>query len=117
MRFSFSCHDAICINQKDLDERATQANLMGQIYSTAAEVLVWLGNDMTGLNDFLWLHQNLLPQIRDGTLKNVEADYPIILSTLEIESTDRWPEIWEIISSFITQTGGLAELGSCKRSV
>jgi hypothetical protein len=90
---------------------------MGQIYSTAAEVLVWLGNDMTGLNDFLWLHQNLLPQIRDGTLKNVEADYPIILSTLEIESTDRWPEIWEIISSFITQTGGLAELGSCKRSV
>ncbi|KAJ9424452.1 heterokaryon incompatibility protein-domain-containing protein [Fusarium oxysporum] len=35
--------DAICINQKVLDERAQQVNLMREIYSRASSVLVWLG--------------------------------------------------------------------------
>jgi hypothetical protein len=87
--------DALCINQKDLDERASQVGLMGQIYSTAAEVLVWLGNDMSGLNDFLWLHENLIPKIRDGTLHHVKPYDPILLSTLGVESSDHWNEIWE----------------------
>jgi hypothetical protein len=35
--------DAICINQADLVERASQVQMMGQLYSSAPEVLVWLG--------------------------------------------------------------------------
>ncbi|KAK4223393.1 heterokaryon incompatibility protein 6, OR allele [Podospora fimiseda] len=35
--------DQICINQGDQIEKAHQVGLMGQIYSTASEVLVWLG--------------------------------------------------------------------------
>ncbi|CAG9990805.1 unnamed protein product [Clonostachys byssicola] len=35
--------DAICINQEDIDEKAKQVPKMHQIYSTADEVLVWLG--------------------------------------------------------------------------
>jgi hypothetical protein len=35
--------DAICINQEDMDEKAKQVPNMHQIYSTADEVLVWLG--------------------------------------------------------------------------
>lgn len=39
--------DAICINQVDLVERGHQVKLMGQIYSNATQVLVWLGPDQT----------------------------------------------------------------------
>jgi hypothetical protein len=35
--------DALCINQKDLDERASQVRLMGKVYSSAEQVLLWLG--------------------------------------------------------------------------
>jgi hypothetical protein len=35
--------DAICINQRDPNERNHQIKLMAQIYSTAKRVLVWLG--------------------------------------------------------------------------
>ncbi|EEU35571.1 uncharacterized protein NECHADRAFT_86801 [Fusarium vanettenii 77-13-4] len=35
--------DAICINQGDKDEKAKQVPNMHQIYSTAEEVLLWLG--------------------------------------------------------------------------
>jgi hypothetical protein len=35
--------DAICINQKDQDEKMHQINLMGDIYSQASITYVWLG--------------------------------------------------------------------------
>jgi len=35
--------DALCINQKDLDERARQVGLMKYIYKEAAKVIVWVG--------------------------------------------------------------------------
>jgi Heterokaryon incompatibility protein (HET) len=37
--------DAICINQGDLNERARQVRIMGNIYSQATTVLIWLGED------------------------------------------------------------------------
>ncbi|KAF2868679.1 heterokaryon incompatibility protein-domain-containing protein, partial [Massariosphaeria phaeospora] len=35
--------DAICINQADIQERNHQVSLMKSIYSSAARVIVWLG--------------------------------------------------------------------------
>ena len=46
--------DAICINQKDVGERGIQVALMGKIYSSAEEVLVWLGATQKGAEDLLW---------------------------------------------------------------
>ena len=37
--------DAICINQSNNEEKSQQVAMMGEIYSGAAEVLVWLGED------------------------------------------------------------------------
>ncbi|KAL6708887.1 hypothetical protein ACN47E_002294 [Coniothyrium glycines] len=37
--------DALCINQEDVRERGLQVKLMGQVYSRASRVLVWLGVD------------------------------------------------------------------------
>ena len=37
--------DALCINQADLAEKTQQVKVMGDIYSAATEVLVWLGKE------------------------------------------------------------------------
>ncbi|PKS06077.1 hypothetical protein jhhlp_007911 [Lomentospora prolificans] len=37
--------DAICINQQDVVEKGTQVNMMGDIYDSADEVIVWLGDE------------------------------------------------------------------------
>ncbi|KAJ4989724.1 heterokaryon incompatibility protein [Stagonosporopsis vannaccii] len=36
--------DAVCINQKDTEERGSQVQLMWRIFSEASRVLVWLGH-------------------------------------------------------------------------
>jgi hypothetical protein len=35
--------DAICINQRDLEERAPQVHMMDRVYSQVLQVIVWLG--------------------------------------------------------------------------
>ena len=37
--------DAICINQKDLQERSQQVSIMGTIYNEAQNILFWLGQN------------------------------------------------------------------------
>jgi hypothetical protein len=44
-RLRFFWIDAICINQRDIEERNVQVSIMQQIYATAAEVIVWLGRE------------------------------------------------------------------------
>lgn len=40
--------DAVCINQSDLGEKAQQIPLMGEIYSRADHVYIWLGDGTRG---------------------------------------------------------------------
>jgi hypothetical protein len=42
--------DAICINQDDNQEKGIQVSLMPKIYSQAHTVLIWLGEDMSGVD-------------------------------------------------------------------
>lgn len=37
--------DSLCLNQQDKDEIAHQVPRMGQIYSNAEQVIIWLGNE------------------------------------------------------------------------
>ncbi|EWZ92660.1 hypothetical protein FOWG_05736 [Fusarium oxysporum f. sp. lycopersici MN25] len=52
--------DSICINQLDNTEKSAQIPLMGQIYSTARSVIIWLGKGLSPEKDnrlhqlFLW---------------------------------------------------------------
>jgi hypothetical protein len=39
--------DGICINQQDTHERNRQVKLMGRVYASAQQVVVWLGDDPT----------------------------------------------------------------------
>ena len=48
--------DAICINQKDLNERASQVQIMARIYAYAMSVTIWLGeaeNDSSKVLDLM----------------------------------------------------------------
>lgn len=42
--------DAICIDQQNLQERAQQVQLMGQVYTMAQRVHIWLGSDFGGVS-------------------------------------------------------------------
>ena len=53
--------DAICINQEDIDERQAQVACMGDIYAGSEKVVVWLGQDNSNLDNFIWLHATLVP--------------------------------------------------------
>lgn len=44
--------DALCINQDNVEEKNTQVPLMSNIYSTAIDVIVWLGPSTPGINLF-----------------------------------------------------------------
>ncbi|KAK4118543.1 hypothetical protein N657DRAFT_659552 [Parathielavia appendiculata] len=42
--------DATCINQRDIPEKNRQVRLMSRIYSQPSAVLIWLGDDTSGLD-------------------------------------------------------------------
>lgn len=51
--------DAICINQKDIEERNQQVAIMEQIYSTAEEVTIWLGQSDPASDEAMTLLERL----------------------------------------------------------
>ena len=48
--------DALCIKQADSKEKSVCIPIMGDIFSSATTVIIWLGNDTKYLEDFQWLH-------------------------------------------------------------
>ncbi|KAK4466317.1 heterokaryon incompatibility protein-domain-containing protein [Cladorrhinum samala] len=61
--------DALCINQKDENEKGAQIALMGQIFSMAANVLSWLGERPRADEDLAW-HQFEKLVLRQKSLKH-----------------------------------------------
>jgi hypothetical protein len=51
--------DAICINQEDATERASQVKMMGDIYKQAKHVLIWLGPSDINSRGAMPLLQNI----------------------------------------------------------
>jgi hypothetical protein len=62
--------DAICMNQGELQERSSQVLIMGNIYSAAEEVLVWLGPRIPphkrAVDDFVWATTEFLAVIEES---------------------------------------------------
>lgn len=85
--------DALCINQMDLSERSSQVQQMGKTFSCAEQVVIWLGRDTSDLDDFIWLHENLLPLVlqepnqQGETLMARDRYDPEILEALEVSSS------------------------------
>lgn len=43
--------DAICISQRDVQERGDQVSIMGDIYKKSSKLIIWLGHGASGLED------------------------------------------------------------------
>ncbi|KAK4460421.1 heterokaryon incompatibility protein-domain-containing protein [Cladorrhinum samala] len=56
--------DAVCIDQANDQEIAAQVPLMGEVYSSAGRVLVWLGADEARLSVFQWWHETVYPRMQ-----------------------------------------------------
>jgi len=66
--------DAICIDQNNLAERASQVAMMGDIYSRAERVIVWLGNDKKEVTSIQWLRDTWSHEIWSHEMSRSEGD-------------------------------------------
>ncbi|KAI1120346.1 heterokaryon incompatibility protein-domain-containing protein [Nemania abortiva] len=60
--------DALCINQDDMAEKATQVPLMARIYSCASQVLIWLGETLSRPNMDVLFNR---PDITDAAFAHI----------------------------------------------
>ncbi|KAH6716999.1 heterokaryon incompatibility protein-domain-containing protein [Leptodontidium sp. MPI-SDFR-AT-0119] len=82
--------DAVCIDQLNLEERGQQVKLMGQIYSSAESVDIWLGpeaDDSALLEDFI-------PKIANVLQKTPKSQFLADQGLFRITGTGRHSPEW-----------------------
>jgi hypothetical protein len=65
--------DAICINQNDIDERASQVGMMSTIFRNAKLVIAWLGPEEDNSNDVIAIMKHVVKEIGSHINKDVEV--------------------------------------------
>jgi hypothetical protein len=88
--------DAICINQADLDERSSQVTLMGDVYSQAQTVLVWLGHHHEGIEEFQWAITEFLDLVQSPDNLNSMGSH---FSTASLYDKSFWEEVYHFYRS------------------
>ncbi|KIV93523.1 hypothetical protein PV10_04733 [Exophiala mesophila] len=83
-------NDAICIKHGDPAEKTNQVSLMGNIYSQAQEVLIWLGKD--GLNTNIAMDH--LARISKARLDDTLYDLNKLVSLEPILQNEYWSGVW-----------------------
>ncbi|RSL59562.1 hypothetical protein CEP54_007220 [Fusarium duplospermum] len=79
--------DAICINQSSNEEKNTQVPLMRDIYKTARDEFVWLGESTTGMDLIVSCIQFIASQDEDFHLDKLEhIAHELVVSPEEIAS-------------------------------
>lgn len=74
--------DAVCINQSNTDERNAQVQLMGRIYSQAARVFIYLGEESPSTAAGIALAANLWETASDWSKKHPDMDSPTVFSSM-----------------------------------
>jgi Heterokaryon incompatibility protein (HET) len=92
--------DALCIDQTNMEERASQVRLMGDIYSSASLVIIWLGKAIDAVDAVIWLQERYLPLAEEGHSPAEAINYEL-LGALNI-TTDKWVELWDLYDKFFT---------------
>ncbi|KAF7198236.1 Heterokaryon incompatibility protein 6, OR allele [Pseudocercospora fuligena] len=114
--------DAICIDQESLGEKSWQVGMMGEIYSSAKEVLIWLGDDhglarrvfsiletviaacAEATDNFVRYWDITFPVTANGRRRNVQRDF-WTLGTRSRHIIDDWSaETWQISTTFFSST-------------
>jgi tetratricopeptide (TPR) repeat protein len=88
--------DAICIDQKDPNERGSQVDLMRDIYSKAELVLSWLGHEIDEMDIALDALKTIAKEIRELGMEGAGVEW--------LKSYPTWwndsAEFWEPIQTF-----------------
>ncbi|KAK2030282.1 hypothetical protein LX32DRAFT_586996 [Colletotrichum zoysiae] len=96
--------DAFCIDQRNNGERQHQVLLMHRIYSSARDVVIWMGPSEPDA-DLLWIHDRFVPRLAmltrekpDFVARHLEKDPLCRSSEVVIELgpdiCDRWAAAW-----------------------
>ena len=99
--------DQVCINQQDMLERSSQVMMMGDIYSTAKKVLLWLGEEGSDSNTAVIFIKELLPMFKDllkqenGNPRDFHYSFsnPYIYDRLGIKRVPA--EMWDGLAAFL----------------
>lgn len=89
--------DAVCINQRDNEERGEQVELMTKIYSDAREVHIWLGPAYPNLSSAVWIMavvangESIFELVKTGCC--TESD---IQALIEYYSHTWWRRVWVV---------------------
>jgi len=59
--------DPVCINQEDVPERGSQVGIMGEIYTKASSVVVWLGESDATAKEAVRLLNTIFREYRRST--------------------------------------------------
>lgn len=84
--------DALCINQDDTAEKNIQVPLMGLIYSYAKSVLVWLGPQADGSEDYF----DYSPTEPRYSRSSILATNHISAAIASLQRRTYWTRIWII---------------------
>lgn len=84
--------DALCINQKDVEERTLQVRLMKRIYQRADTVIVWLGPNMGNILKRIGLETQLGRYRTTGTLEQLASRE----EKLEFLNLPYWKRAWVV---------------------
>ncbi|OHF03172.1 hypothetical protein CORC01_01556 [Colletotrichum orchidophilum] len=107
--------DRICINQEDNKEKQDQVAIMGQIYSTAANVAIWLGPaDEDGKTDRAMDFISFV--LQDETGEKFKAKYATNWSELLYLMRRRWFSRRWIIQELALAKSAEVRCGSKKRN-
>jgi hypothetical protein len=88
--------DAICINQRDVEERSAQVRMMGDIYRNATIVISWLGPEADKSSEAMTALNSIAQEVRnlgegDDRTSWLER-YPELLGDMDVAPTP-WEHI------------------------
>ncbi|KAG9239502.1 heterokaryon incompatibility protein-domain-containing protein, partial [Amylocarpus encephaloides] len=87
--------DAVCVNQRDFNERSIQVRIMGQIYHTATEVIVWLGRRILDSDLAMrWLCRGKAPDLGGPLGNSYSWTREEGIALLGLFQRDYWTRVW-----------------------
>jgi hypothetical protein len=86
--------DALCIDQQNKDERATQVRLMGHIYSRATSVAIWLGSEADDSALAVQLLERVAQNVVSPQRIRSLRKYPDSAALFELFKRDYWKRLW-----------------------
>ena len=93
--------DALCIDQQSNEERGHQVQLMGNIYSKAEKVIVWLGNDGVSISHLFWRFADTAENLIHLTPGDVQA---YIRTIYMLAQFPYWSRMWVVQELLLAST-------------